>query len=338
MSIIIPVYNAESTLEKCINSIQTSSMEDYEIILVDDGSTDASLHICNNLKSQRNNIVVLHQDNQGAGAARNYGLKKSRGEYVGFMDADDEVSYNYFQIMYEYAKQNFADIVMSSVKIINKTCIEEAYLPYPDEYSLGKSEILNNYIPLMIGSKCEKKYKNKIIKAMWCRIFSKSLIDENNISFCELKNGQDFVFSLEASVAANKITICKQVEYIYHFENFQTLSKNYSKKKFEYLKNLENKVKDILTENDLFLVCQSQFIQLCRHDVYWILRMIVTRSNYNFKNKYKECEKMLNIVNVNELFYIGNEEIGITQKILYMMIKNKFIFMLILLISIKERM
>lgn len=100
ISIIIPVYNTEKYLDRCMKSVTGQSFQDLEIILVDDGSTDHSSEMCEQWKGKDHRIVVIHQKNAGAGAARNTGLKIAKGKYIGFVDSDDWIEKDMYQILY----------------------------------------------------------------------------------------------------------------------------------------------------------------------------------------------------------------------------------------------
>ena len=110
-SIIIPVYNVEKYLKKCLTSIVQQNFNDYELILVDDGSTDMSGKICDEFEEKYNNIIVMHISNSGVSNARNKGLEIARGEYIWFVDSDDYIRDNIMTFLYDTAVCNDSDIV-----------------------------------------------------------------------------------------------------------------------------------------------------------------------------------------------------------------------------------
>lgn len=112
LSIIVPIYNAQNHLKKCIESIINQTEKDIEIILIDDGSTDDSLKICNEYQRKDFRINVIHQNNSGVSIARNQGIKIAKGEYIGFVDSDDWIDLDMFKRLLEEAKKTDADIVM----------------------------------------------------------------------------------------------------------------------------------------------------------------------------------------------------------------------------------
>lgn len=105
MSIIVPIYNAQNHLKKCIESIINQTEKDIEIILIDDGSTDDSLKICNEYQRKDFRINVIHQNNSGVSIARNQGIKIAKGEYIGFVDSDDWIDLDMFKRLLEEAKK-----------------------------------------------------------------------------------------------------------------------------------------------------------------------------------------------------------------------------------------
>ena len=116
ISVIIPVYNVEKYLRRCLDSVINQTFRDLEIICVNDGSTADSLHIFEEYKKQDDRIILLNQENMGQGNARNIGLKIARGEYIGFVDADDWIDLNFFEKLYEAAKKYDADVACAEIK------------------------------------------------------------------------------------------------------------------------------------------------------------------------------------------------------------------------------
>ena len=106
ISIITPVYNVENYLDRCVNSILNQTFKNFELILIDDGSSDASGYMCDKWKDVDDRIIVIHQENMGAGAARNAGLCIARGEYIGFVDSDDWIDSFMYEILYNILIHN----------------------------------------------------------------------------------------------------------------------------------------------------------------------------------------------------------------------------------------
>lgn len=335
VSVIIPVYNAEVHIEKCVNSILNGSNElDIQIILVNDGSTDSSLEICEKLSNHYHNIQILNQNNYGAGAARNSGMKLANAEYIGFVDADDEVSYGYFKSMYEYGLEYDADIVMSNVEFITRNKKTFAFLPYEDKQIIKKEEILYDHLPQIIASKNEKNYEDTLVKAMWCRIFRRRLIDENSIKFTNDMNGQDFVFTINAVCKAEKIIINKSVHNIYHYEYTSSLSKSYSEDRYKRITQTEAIIKKILESNNAFCYCKDEYYQWRRRNVFYVLRLIVHKSELDMNKKITEIRGILVNNEVESLFKSVKNQLSLPHKILYKLIKEKRTVMLLIMIKL----
>jgi len=161
VSVIVPVYNTEKYLEKCLNSLLKQTLKEIEIIVVNDGSTDNSKKVLEAFK-EYNNIVYLEKKNGGLSDARNYGIAHANGEYIGFVDSDDSIDSNMYQLMYEKAKESDADLV---------ECDFNWVYPHKAKQDIGKRYInKEDYFTFGRVMAC-----NKIIKL--------STIKENNINF-----------------------------------------------------------------------------------------------------------------------------------------------------------
>ena len=178
----MPVFNASNLINKSIASILSQSLEDIEIICIDDGSTDNTLDILNGYANQFDFIKVLTQENQGSGKARNYGIREASGDYIGFLDADDFFISNFaLEKLYETAVKNDALMVTGNIKLVND---DGGFTPfYPLEYYTEYKKILPEEYGIPWSF-----YKN---------IFKREFLIENNIEFPNLIRGQDPVFLAE---------------------------------------------------------------------------------------------------------------------------------------------
>ena len=124
ISVIVPVYNTEKYLDRCIRSIIDQTFSDFELILVDDGSKDNSGFICDEWEKKDSRIKVIHQKNAGAGAARNAGLAIAKGNYINFVDSDDWITPEMYEILYKLLRETSATIAMTSM--ISKSHYEKS--------------------------------------------------------------------------------------------------------------------------------------------------------------------------------------------------------------------
>lgn len=165
VSIIIPVYNVEKYLHKCIDSILGQTFNDYEIILIDDGSTDKSLQICEEYKVKNSKICYYHQENCGPGKARNLGIDKAVGDYILFVDSDDYLADNMVEQLYSNIKKSKADMATCGVyNVFKQKCI--AQYDKKEKFLCSSEEafgllLIGEKIP---GSPCNKLIRKDILK------------------------------------------------------------------------------------------------------------------------------------------------------------------------------
>lgn len=214
ISTIIPVYNAEKYLVRCLDSVLKQGIEEQEIICVDDGSTDNSLKILRDYEATYDNVHVLTQKNSYAGVARNNGLSAAKGEYVHFMDADDYVLPDTYAKVYETAKMNSADYVKTRSRIFDMnsgTFFQNNYFSMDNfpESIFGKVCSLNDCQEVLL----------KTARAPWTSFIRRSYLIENNIRFNSLKCVNDRSFYMDVVMHTNKIVICNCFMVCYQTNN-----------------------------------------------------------------------------------------------------------------------
>lgn len=232
VSIIMPVYNGSEYLEISINSVMKQTLKDIEIICIDDGSEDNSLEVLNGFAEKYDCIRVLSQENQGSGKARNYGMDEAKGEYIGFIDADDEfVDTDSLELLYKKAVENDADIVSGNLKkltrdrvmVDNPNCAEDNYYCFEKDCVITPEEY---GVPWAF-------YKN---------LYKKTFLDDNDIRFRDLIRGQDPVFMAEALAHVDKVYGVRTDFYAYMFPvpGKPYLKVNNSLKKLHYTKHYKD--------------------------------------------------------------------------------------------------
>jgi glycosyltransferase involved in cell wall biosynthesis len=187
ISIIVPIYNTEKYIERCINSIRNQTYSNIEIILVNDGSTDRSLEICNEMAARDKRIVVLSQVNSGVSVARNNGLSFAHGEYIAFVDSDDYIKENMYKELIELMERKEVDLICCGCFHVNETNI----LVSPqnkEEIFVDKDEGIYKILDR------NGEYDGYIIN----KIFKKKIIDKWNITFNPLITiSEDTLFCIE---------------------------------------------------------------------------------------------------------------------------------------------
>lgn len=197
VSIIIPVYNNEKYIEKCIHSVLNQTFGELEIIAVNDGSTDESGKILKNLEREDVRIILLEQNNQGVAAARNLGVKRATGKYITFVDGDDYLKSDYIEKMYDLAEKESLDMVISG-------------LTYVDES--GKE--LNQIIP-GVYKRLENEEWTFRISAVCSHLYRRELWTKYDVKFQSGERGEDMPISLFFSAVCPRINTIQECGYYY---------------------------------------------------------------------------------------------------------------------------
>lgn len=237
LSVIVPIYNVEEYLENCIESILNQTFKDFELILVNDGSTDNSLYICYEYMSKDNRIKVIDKDNGGVSSARNRGIKIAKGEYIAFVDPDDDIESNmYEELMNRITKYN-VDIVISSFKYVdlikNNTIYQKIWSK--TEKVIDKDEIKNEIFYDLLSFKEGYGIYNPVNK-----IYRKDILLKNNIIFDEKRHhGEDARLNLIALTKVNSIYFIDSPLYNYYIRKRESLTRIIREDLYDYI--LDNK-------------------------------------------------------------------------------------------------
>lgn len=232
ISVIVPVYNVSQYIEKCLETLVNQSLNNIEIILVDDGSTDISGQICDNYAEKYDNIKVIHCENSGLGMARNKGLEIAIGEYIGFVDSDDFVSKRMYEILYSNAIQNEADISYCAWKRFTRECDIKADSERGErETNLqiwSGDEEIHQYLLNRIGCRPEIKEDNFYGASVWGGIFRRQILEENRIHFESEKIfiAEDILFDIDTIMNCKKVVHSNAVLYFYRY-TFNSLTTVY---------------------------------------------------------------------------------------------------------------
>lgn len=225
ISIIVPVFKVEKYLPKCIDSLINQTLEDIEIILINDGSPDKSKEICDDYAKKDKRIVVIHQENQGVSVARNAGIEAAKGEWITFVDGDDWVEYNMCEFALRKAQESDADVVIWSFfkNYVNK---EERLSLIP-----GSDGDLSNKKDLIQLRAIYQSYYDKVLKSTvsagvaWCKLYKAEFIRKHNLRFKKgLIRAQDTIFSINAIERASKIIYFDVPLYHYRITSSSTCS------------------------------------------------------------------------------------------------------------------
>lgn len=199
VSVIVPIYNVEKYLNKCIDSIIEQSLREIEIILVDDGSTDNSGAIAEMYAQKDSRVKVIHKENGGQGSARNYGIEVAQGKYIGFIDSDDWIDLNMYEELYIAAEKENADIAVCNRKVFDENNNLKTIVNVSERIiDINKVNIVDYVIERLF-------YPHTVV--VYNKIFKKSIISNNDISFKEVKEvgSEDTLFNYEVLLHVKKI-------------------------------------------------------------------------------------------------------------------------------------
>lgn len=232
ISIIIPVYKAETFFDECVSSIIAQSYGDFELILVDDGSPDKCPELCDKWAATDCRIKVIHKPNGGVSSARNSGLEIASGDYICFVDSDDTLPENGLHTLMKSIEQRNVDVVFGAFQFQ----YGDRFLPHASRLPEGKyqfKDVLKNFIDdgtlsgFLLGSTCAALYKREIIV-------------KNHLRFVEgLKNNEDGLFNFELALLANSFVVINTPVYNYRQDNAPSkpnrMNENFGEKVFDIL-------------------------------------------------------------------------------------------------------
>lgn len=340
LSVVIPAYNIDNYLGKCLDSILAQTFQDYEVIVVDDGSTDGTPNVCDEYAKKDTRIRVVHKENEGVSVARNTGIDLANGEYFLFFDGDDFMEPYTMEELYRVAKEQQADTVVYGYHRYENNKIKETCYPRFDKEIYESNEIIETVLPSFIGLSCDRinawlNHKQDALyvenPALWRTMTSVRVIKENNIRFIpNLKVGEDTLFIATYLSYAKKCFIQQKCYYYLVTRETSTISV-YEKKP---LQKLEGKLHQLsarveLTE-DIKTRCKMDIAATWKGTVVMsAIEMAFLLSNkidgYSYKKRYKlylsyaklpEVEKTVKEFNIQCKFQI--------KKIPFLLLKRKW--------------
>lgn len=252
VSIIIPAYNCENTISKTIDSILAQSYENFEIVIINDGSTDGTVSVINSYRLKTSKIVLISTDNNGPGHARNIGINKATGFYLYFVDADDQIPQDNLEKYVQLYEESNADLVISSYKVnvISDGIIISSKLVQSDNETYDNhEEFMDNLYPLM---------NQQLLYVIWNKFYKAEIVKKNKLSFPPYKSCEDRLFNLQYFKYVTKCRLTDNIMYDYSFEGNKSLTNKYLPKKFEtfeefYLELIKLTPKNISGSSALFL-------------------------------------------------------------------------------------
>jgi glycosyltransferase involved in cell wall biosynthesis len=262
VSVILPVYNVAEYLRQCMDSIVNQTLNEIEIICVDDGSTDSSLDILKEYADHDSRIKIICQKNAGAGAARNNGLSIATGKYLSFLDSDDFFELDMLEKAYTKIAENNADMVVFK----SDQYREDLNTIVNVKWTL-KSEYIPPYRPINFRTFTGNVFK-VFVGWAWDKLFSKDFVDKYNLRFQEQRTSNDMLFVFSAVVLAEKIEIVDDVLAHQRRNNPSSLS-NTREKSWQCFYEALKALRSALQDYNLYWILEQDYINYALHFSLW---------------------------------------------------------------------
>ncbi len=324
ISIIIPVYNSGNTIERCVDSILKQTYDNFEVILINDGSTDESGDICSMFAKENNKINAFHQDNLGVSAARNYGIDKAKGQWIAFWDSDDTATPDYIEYLASGIVENNC-LVMQGLQYFHLKNNKSEIINFERQVvHISKLGLLIKEINLFdYGYPFGKLYNRDVIE-------SNNLRFNSNISLCE-----DLLFMTQYLELCKSLSIIDKANYIYHKQDSGSLSTkiNSFESEFEMFKRYSA----VLDWNaDRWETGKESDIRKAS-SIYLYRGIVSMFMNGTKKNRSERLDRLRYIYKNHYAEFINNKPRIPILKLIYFCIKHKLLFTLDTLLAIKYR-
>lgn len=277
ISIIVPVYKVEKYLEKCVKSILKQTYTNLEIILVDDGSPDKCGQLCDELAKTDDRIIVFHKENGGLSDARNYGVERANGEYIGFVDSDDYIHECMYEELYKAIKKSGTSIAECGVTRVYKNTLRPHYEGEDYFLVLGREGYLKEYL--------ENK---RLYGSAWCKLIHRDLAKK--IKFPVGKIYEDAFYTLELLKTVDKYTLISGNYYYYYIRENSITTRPFSSKDMDYIE-IMNQIEDYTLSN--FPIFKEQLLVRLAFAYISIFNQLLEVDNYKIKNEYKVLKNKL---------------------------------------------
>lgn len=304
ISVVIPVYKVENFLDRCVQSVINQTLQDIEIILVDDESPDSCPQMCDEYAKQDNRIKVVHKKNEGLGFARNSGLDVAKGEYVTFLDSDDFVELNAYEILYNEACTNQLDICYfqhcryldNGTKIYKKNLVEEV------EYIETNNDV-QKFLLNMVGAHPTERKPRDYSMSVCMGIFKLDIIKNCNIRFVSEREiaSEDLIFHLNLLPRIRKIGILPNVFYNYYI-NPESITTTYNEQKYLRLIKCIDVVKEFLDRSFEYSTYHGHYYSQILRIYKVILKFESLNENTSKADKKKRIAEICSHSQLTELY------------------------------------
>ena len=320
LSIIVPVYGVEKYIDKCLNSLVKQSLKEIEIIVVNDGTKDNSQKIIDKyVKKYPDKIKSYIKENGGQGSARNYGLKKATGEYIGYVDSDDFVEKDMYKKLYNKAKENNYDIVVCGNYNVSE-----------DYQNKNIDAFINNY-----NTDLENIFFGKM--AVWNKIYKRDILIKNKFEFKEKVWYEDLAFTLKAIMNSNTFAFIDEPLYDYLIREGSTMNNSNVQRNLEILDAFNDILSYIKHNKKEEYFSKIEFLAIDHIYISAIVRVL--KAEADDKVKRETINKLIDYMNTNFPNYKNNKYINTlskNRKIIYKLINIKMYGLINLIFKVKK--
>ena len=338
VSIIVPIYNVERFLDRCMDSLLNQTLKDIEIIMVDDGSPDNCPQMCDEYAKKDSRVKVVHKANAGLGYARNSGLDVASGEYVAFVDSDDYVDLDAYQTMYNEAVRVNADYVCCGYKrIAHGKCVWEYAGETYNKSDLFKGGECVEFLKGMIGKDSSNHRFSHFDFAVWHGIYQRRVLEQYNVRFCSERDliSEDIVFHLDFIPHCHTIQTIPNTYYNYCL-NEGTLTTKYKDGRFDAVVKLHGYIREYVREHDNYQLKEGIEKRL---DAFFFDKVNSTLSYESNCNKRNPIDMIKLICNSKEvkalLMRIDTSNLDIKKQVICALMKHNLYFLIYWIFKLK---
>ena len=236
VSVIIPIYNVRKFIKRGLRNVLAQTYQDFEILLSDDGSTDSSYEECQMWASKDSRIRVLHQENKGAGAARNHGIDEAKGEFIYFFDIDDEIKPNLLEYCVEKMDELNVDFICFGYENVETTYNSKVIVDFPETIITSNSDFRDLYVD---------QFVMKVNGFPWNKFYRKSFLDKHGLRYEDQRIQQDEVFNLKCYRYLERAYLSPRVLYTYYIYEKGNTRSRFIPDRFDIYKSVRQHFEDL---------------------------------------------------------------------------------------------
>lgn len=339
ISIVVPVYNVEKYLKRCLDSLINQTYENIEIILVNDGSTDDSLEICKEYSKNDKRIKIVSKKNEGLGMARNTGIDNASGQYICFFDSDDFVEINAIEKLHDVIIKERPQIVCFGFKKLRSNGeIINTYIPDANKMNFCGEEVINEFLPELISENPNTGRSWGLTMSAWASIYSMDLVKDSGWRFVSERDiiSEDIYSLLLLYKNVNKVSILSEALYFYCI-NPSSLTHTYRKDRYEKIEYFYRMCQTVCKELQYPEFIKRRIIYPYLGNTIDALKQIIG-SNEKFKDKLINLKKIVKDKTLQEVLITSkNNKWNFSKKILFLAIRYKMTFFTYLLLLLKQK-